>query len=486
MNQDTPQDESDIPLPNGVDERGRLLPELQPEALGSFAQREATPSAAESISRARSLRDETSFGVVADVDDPNDLAQAGWGVLFGAGADPEVKRALQPLLDRRREQAGALFKVFEGPDGCQPGEGATAWLARRGVRADTVDPLLGVPFYLLLVGPPQEIPFEFQYALDVYWGVGRVAFDTPDEYRRYAESVVAYETAARPPHGRRVAVFATRHDFDRATQLFATQVAQPLVQGTDQRGPLGQRWGFGLQHFVGDPATKAALAGVLRGDVPGGPPAILFTGSHGMELRPSSSQHAAAQGALVCQDWSGFGSISAAHWFAAGDVPPDASVHGLIHFFFACYGAGCPRLDSFANAPQGTEPRQIAERDFVARLPQALLSHPRGGALAALGHIDRAWSYSFVSDRGKPQLQGFRDVLGRLMRGDRLGLATDEFNMRWAALSAELADALRGRGFGDVSDRELASRWVARDDARNYVALGDPAVRLRVEEMAPA
>ena len=43
-----------------------------------------------------------------------------------------------------------------------------------------------------------------------------------------------------------------------------------------------------------------------------------------------------------------------------------------------------------------------------------------------------------------------------------------------------------GEGFGDVNDRELASRWVARDDARNYVALGDPAVRLRVEEMAPA
>ena len=47
------------------------------------------------------------------------------------------------------------------------------------------------------------------------------------------------------------------------------------------------------------------------------------------------------------------------------------------------------------------------------------------GALASLGHIDRAWASSFSTSRVGPQLQGFRDVMGRILRGDRLGQATE-------------------------------------------------------------
>jgi hypothetical protein len=110
------------------------------------------------------------------------------------------------------------------------------------------------------------------------------------------------------------------------------------------------------------------------------------------------------------------------------------------------------------------------------------------GALAVLGHIDRAWSYSFRSGRSVPQVQEFRDVMVRILNGERIGQATDQFNLRWAVLSAELADAQRLRSLDprQVSEAILANRWVARNDARNYVLFGDPAVRLRVEAIKPS
>ncbi|MGN5480891.1 hypothetical protein ACTMU2_41815 [Cupriavidus basilensis] len=250
----------------------------------------------------------------------------------------------------------------------------------------------------------------------------------------------------------------------------------------EQTRPLGERQGFAMRALLGDAATKAALAGLLHGDGPDGAPAVLLTGSHGMCLRADDGRIAEVQGALVCQDWRGYGAIDASHWFAASDIPADAQCHGLIHFCFACFRCGLAGTGQLQGAGR-RDSNRIAPYPFTARLPQRLLSRPHGGAPAVLGHVDRAWAYSFQSDRADPQTQGFRDVVGSLPRGQRVGQATDRFNIRWAALSTELADVLRDRSAGAaVSDTELALRWIARDDARNYVVLGDPAVRLRVRE----
>jgi hypothetical protein len=421
-------------------------------------------------------------GVIAAIDDPNDLAEAGWGIVFARDCDQSIRQALQPLIELRKKQAGDLFKVFEGSGAPSPGEPAVKWINRNGATLDVVDPYNGIPYFLMLVGSPESIPFEFQYTLDIYWAVGRLFFPTSAEYARYAANVVAYETALVLKTSRQIALFATAHDFDRATQLFTSKVANPLVRPDSPYGALGSKQKFALRKFLGNDATKENFAKILKGEIEGGIPALIFSGTHGMEFEIGDARQSEAQGALVCQDWPGYGSIDADDWFAARDVPESARLAGIIHFCFACYSAGCPREDNFARTQAG--PRPISERPMIGRLPRAMLAHPGGGALASLGHIDRAWAYTFVSSRGKGQVQGIRDVLERILSGDRLGHATDQFNIRWAALSTDLSDTMQAAAQGNpVPDALLGNLWAGRDDARNYIVLGDPAVRLRVDDM---
>lgn len=480
-----PSDQESMPIPLGVSARtGRPLAPVTDAAIEAMLEREREPPPEEVALAERASPAGVAFALEGGID-AGDLAQAGWGILFAPGVPQAVKEALAPLVAHRRAQGASPLVVYDGDTSFLPGDTAVSWLGRRGVRLDVVNPDYGVPFYLLLVGPPDTLPFEFQYVLDLYWAVGRLWLPTADDFRRYAESVIEYETAAAVATSRQVAIFSPEHDFDAATQLFNAQVTTPLEQGDGARpSPLGTRQRFALRVVKGVDATKDALAGIYEGTGPGGTPSLLFSGGHGMEFDRADPQQEATQGALVCRDWPGYGDIGPAHWFAASDLSPRAKLRGLVHVMFACYGGGCPTHDEFDRL--GTAPRQLAARPFFSRLPQALLAHPSGGALAVLAHIERAWAYAFQGPRGNSQVQGFRDVLSRLLIGERIGQATDSFNMRWAALSTSLSelqlDASRG---ADVSTRQLGRLWVARDDARNFMVLGDPAVRLRVEDLPP-
>lgn len=405
--------------------------------------------------------------------DPRDLAESGWGVIFPQGgprgADPAIREALRPLLELRREQTGARYRELE----LRPGEDLDSFLVRHGRGPGPVHPDR-MPYYLLLAGHPEEISFGFQTRLDLQHAVGRLCFETPEDSARYARSVVRAETEG-PARDPLLDLFGPRTPDDPATLLSADHLLTPLAARLDGTVP-----GWRVRLTAGERATRGALESLLSGE--GGRPSLLFTASHGLGYPCGDPRQLDRQGALLCQDWPGpgawHGEIPPEWSFAAEDLDRmEADVSGLIAFCFACHGAGTPRLDDFAHR-NGWQPRPIAPRDFVARLPQRLLGHPKGGALAVVGHIERAWAYSFLW-RDASQVDVFESTLRLLMDGWPVGAAMEAFNQRYAELAALLAEALRRAFSGEpVDEREVSRLWTAHNDARGFVVLGDPAVRV--------
>ncbi len=408
--------------------------------------------------------------------DPGDLSQSGWGIIFCENGNPLIKEALSELIELRRGQAGEFFKIFAGGDGYRKGDSKNDFLSRHGVGPGLVDPEKGVPYYLLIVGSPEEIPFDFQYQLDVQFSVGRIYFDTVQEYANYARSVVTAESG-KVKLPRRASFFGVMNSDDKATNLSGVHLVKPLFEKMGQENDK-KKLGWQMESFIGEQATHAQLQNLLGG---GQTPALLFTASHGMEFPMNDSRQFPYQGALLCQDWPGpiehRGPIKRDWYFAGEDIASDANLLGMIAFNFACYGGGTPRYNEFSKQKDNPEP--IAPRAFLNALPMKMLGLSKGGALATVGHVERAWGHSIVWAGAGASITSFEITMRQLLKQFPIGYAIEAFNLRYAELSTELTMAIDRR---EKDGFKLAGMWTANNDARNYVVLGDPAVRLPVAE----
>jgi hypothetical protein len=321
-----------------------------------------------------------------------------------------------------------------------------------------------VPYYLLLVGDPEAIPYGFEQRLAIQFAVGRITFDSLEDYARYARGVVAAETEqpARPPRSLQAVLWGAEHPGDRATDMMIRDLTGPLAVRLPE---LSQGWT--LATALGAEATRDRLLRLLGGEET---PTLLFTSSHGLVFPETDPRQLRHQGALLCSDWPGpqawQGRIPEEHYVSGCDVGAEANVAGLVAFHFACFSAGTAQAEPEAHRRFGW-PERIAPRPFVAYLPQRLLAR---GALAVLGHVGRAWSASFVWPGVGAQRQTFESTLYLLMQGCPVGMALEPFRQR----SLEIA-ALSGAA-GD----ELAAA-----DARGYAILGDPAVRIALPSQSP-
>lgn len=449
---------------NGEDRSAYLRPPMSPEAFAAAVGGQQPEPPAELHALATHL-------------DAEKLEEAGWGVVWAPGLDPAVREALAPLLELRRRQTGPLFREVA----FRAGETYLQFLVRYGASVNPVDPRK-MPYYLLLVGDPTEIPFELQVQLDVAHAVGRLAFATAEEYARYAAGVVAAERdeISLP---RRLGLWSVQNDDDRATLSANADLTRPVAEIFDRDGA-----GWGLDAAFGREATKARLAALLGGEAK---PAVLLTASHGLMFRIGDPLQATDQGALLCAEWPGpkkwIGRIPPDHYLAARDLGDGADPSGLIAFQFACFSAGTPRLDSFSRAEGSAVPR-LAERDMLAPLAQRLLGKRGGTALAVVGHVDQAWEASYIWPGAGRQLETFESTFKAILAGRRIGHALEAFALRHATIASLLTEEMERwrretgrRPEGATDARARAFLWLAHNDARGYLLLGDPAVRAAVD-----
>ena len=397
--------------------------------------------------------------------EPGDLSQTGWGVIVRKGGGDEALRGLDPLLERRREQAKWMFRKFE----YEPGESARQFLSRHNLGPDVVDPEV-VPYYLLIAGSPEEVPFSLQYQLGIGYGVGRLHFDDAAGYANYAAGLLRSEENG-PRRAPAVSLFSA--ETDETTERTTSDMIGPLVTRLIRPG---EAWS--VRTAIRTDATKERLQRLCGS---GETPTVLVTASHGAAYPASHEMQGARQGALLCAGWPGPGTPPEDHeLFTAADVPDDADVQGLVCAFFSCHSAATPDEDNFPHEEPGR--RRLAPESFIAALPQRLLGHPAGGALGVIGHVDRAWTTTAIWNRRGGQVQTLAAVLRQILLGRPIGHAMTYFGQRHAWIAAQLSEVWDqvNRGGDRPNDDFFAWLLTAHNDARNLILLGDPAARVPV------
>ena len=115
------------------------------------------------------------------------------------------------------------------------------------------------PYYLLIVGSPERMPFEFQALLKMQWAVGRLTSTISRTMGGMPKPWLQYENENfKPVQAKNAAVWVTRNSGDLATAMLSGAISQDFLAPANQ---LGARSKFMLSAFVNDKATKPQLIG---------------------------------------------------------------------------------------------------------------------------------------------------------------------------------------------------------------------------------
>ena len=380
---------------------------------------------------------------------------AGWAVVTNPSS-PRYDDRLKILerLEEHRNAAGRHL-LYEGQ---QP----AAWLEDVWPSADT--PEGHSPEYLLIVGDPSEIPFDFQTTLAAARvKVGRVAFDELDQLQAYVDKLLRLEKERKPEKTSALFVGPDEGYPDPTFFSFKSMI-QPLSSHVEKKG-------FTTTVLGKDKATKKATITALADSDLG----LVFTASHGTAEFDTDTD-AALIGSMQ------FAKHGAAdhETFSCYDVPnPDVPfLEGATFFQFGCFTYGVPA--SSKSAIWHPDVREsYTGSETLAALPKALLAHPKG-PLAFIGHLDVALLNGFTDEKdpvtvgrdGHQRLRPFEHSAARLLKGVPVGVTMDTMSSRVGVYNKLVAEEMH------APTSQLVEYWIIKCDAENHMIFGDPATRI--------
>jgi len=415
----------------------------------------------------------------------NELEAQRWGVVAPLGDHgDELLGRIAALIDRRTQQQGGhevmIYRVPPDQDAAEASRWRKQHFEAPGVRRRDL------PRYLLVLGDLDEVSVELQVILGSEGYVGRLAFDHAESYEAYVDKLLRWEDApAKITRAR--AVFHTVHDRSAATTVGHRALMKPGLEMARRYRDEGD---FLASELIEVTHGYTPKAGPLIDEATKAEPGVLFTISHGAGAPRQGWRSAEEQ--RVQQGGMSFGRSGG---LLTGEALENRSfMPGGVWFMLACFGAGTPGTSKYepwlrnlqsaghfaGNVASVGASLPSDGRPFTAALPKAVLASAEG-PLAFIGHVDLAWTYSFRElDTETPVNRPgrFIDVVGGLLRRDRVGVAFRELLRHYGRTNTELS-ALAESGVDDPERR--GHLWMLRNDLAGYILLGDPAARVPLE-----
>lgn len=343
------------------------------------------------------------------------------------------------------------------------------------------------PYYALIIGGPDDIPFSLQNKLQrSNVSVGRLPFESKEDLEQYVSKIIKFEKNNQSVVDSNALFFAPDGGISDPTYFSCHCMAEPLSN------QVREKFGFGVDQIFGRNATKKNLINTFSKTKA----ALIYTASHGYFATDQPIEvKKRINGAICCQK-TGLENSEDDNLFGSTDVPQSFDqpfLEGSIVFQFACFSLGTPR-ESIYNKWIGQQPLLNSSEDFIASFPKKLLAHPRG-PVGFIGHLDLAYLHAFHDPRNlnfttktykkwNARLRPFVMALDVLIKKRwTIGRALEEMATRSGLGADQLLERQRqlhesSPPTSEITDDNISDDFIYYTDSKNYFLLGDPAAKL--------